>query len=47
MIIWAGGMVTEYYGTGWVGMMRGRLHEGGMSPADGVASWMGWGKVGD
>jgi hypothetical protein len=35
-------MVGEYYRIGWVGMMRGRLQEGGMSPADGLAKWIGW-----
>jgi hypothetical protein len=43
MILTAGTMVVEYYRTGWVGMMRGKLHEGGMSPADGLARWIGVG----
>lgn len=41
MIISCGGMVGEYYRVGWVGMMRGALVEHGLSPAEGLASWVG------
>jgi hypothetical protein len=35
------GMVNEYYRIGWVGMMRGKLVEGGTSPAEWLARWAG------
>jgi len=41
MMISCGGMVGEYYRVGWVGMMRGALVQNGMSPAEGLARWVG------
>jgi hypothetical protein len=34
-------MVEEYYRIGWVGGMRGKLVEGGMSPAEWIAGKVG------
>jgi hypothetical protein len=39
LMFWAGSMVSEYYRTGWIGLVRGSLHEGGMSPADALVKW--------
>jgi hypothetical protein len=39
-MFWAGGMVSEYYRTGWIGLVRGSLHEGGTSPADALVKWL-------
>lgn len=39
LMVWAGSMVSEYYTTGWIGLVRGSLHESGMSPADALVKW--------
>lgn len=41
LVLTGWGMVNEYYRIGWVGMMRGKLVEGGTSPAEWLARSLG------